>query len=70
MAAKDVAPAVNGHSRRMVPTVTLSSGHRMPAVGLGVRRMEIGEERRPRPHPRRHRQRLPPLPLRQYACAS
>nr|CAZ96022.1 NADP-dependent D-sorbitol-6-phosphate dehydrogenase [Saccharum hybrid cultivar] len=40
MAAKDVAPAVNGHSRRMVPTVTLSSGHRMPAVGLGVWRME------------------------------
>jgi hypothetical protein len=60
MAAKDVAPAVNGHShrvvavpaavnghsRRMVPTVTLSSGHRMPAVGLGVWRMEKTAVRR------------------------
>ena len=45
MAAKDVAPDVNGHSRRAVPSVTLSSGHRMPAVGLGVWRMEKNDVR-------------------------
>ncbi|CAL5024335.1 unnamed protein product [Urochloa decumbens] len=34
-------PPSNGHRRAiMAPAVTLSSGHRMPAVGLGVWRME------------------------------
>ena len=42
------AAAGNGHRSRssiMPPAVTLSSGHRMPAVGLGVWRMDKADVR-------------------------